>query len=85
MPEGIVDVTRWDKPSDEPDYNDEDVDHIVADEEVDAVNLAGTLDGEELVRVAITVEEDDREVDYSIDLSEPVIREAANLLASTDE
>lgn len=85
MPEGIIDVTRWDKDPDEPDYSEEDVDHIVPDEDVDGVNLAGTLDGEELVRVSTTVEEDGREVDYTVDLSESVIREAANILDSIDE
>ncbi|WP_136688741.1 hypothetical protein [Halorhabdus amylolytica] len=84
MTDRIIDVTRWEE-SNGPDYDEEDVDHIVADEDVDEVVYGGSLDGEELVRVLTTVEEDGREVDYTVDLSESVIREAANRLDDIDE
>ena len=84
MSMGIIDVTRWYKEPDQPDYDEEDVDHIVADEDVDSVDYGGPLDGEELIRVITTVEENGREVDYSVDLSESVIREAANILDDLD-
>lgn len=84
MSDGIIDVTRWWVEQADPDFDEETVDHLVPDEEGEIVEVVGEKDGEYLVRIKSTAEEDGEEVEYTIDLSESLLRSAVEEIETTD-
>ena len=76
MSDGIIDITRWRVEQADPDFNKETVDHLVPDEEAEVEGVVGEANGECLVRIKSSIEEDTEQVEYTIDLSQSLLRNA---------
>ncbi|WP_435349254.1 hypothetical protein [Haloarchaeobius sp. HRN-SO-5] len=84
MSDGTVDITRWLIEQADPDFDEETVDHLVPDEEAEVQGVVGEADGEYLVRIKSSVEENSEQVEYTIDLSESLLRRAMEEVEDTD-
>lgn len=76
MSDGLIDITRWWIEQANPDFDEETVDHLVPDMEAEVQDVLGEVDGENLIRIKSSAEEDGEEVEYTIDLSESLLRSA---------
>lgn len=84
MSDGTVDITRWWVQQADPDFEEESVDHLVPDEEAEVQEVVGEVDGEYLVRIKSSVKENSEKVDYTIDLSESLLRRALEEVENSD-
>lgn len=85
MSDGTVDITRWWIEQADPDFDEETVDHLVADEEAEVQDVVGEGDkGDYLIRVKSLVEKNGEQVEYTIDLSESLLRRAIEEIEDTD-
>lgn len=84
MSDGTLDITRWWIDQADPDFNEETVDHLVPDREAEVQDVVGEVNGESLVRIKSSVEEDGEQVDYTVDLSVSLLRKAIELAENTN-
>jgi len=83
--DALLDVTRWNKEQADPDYSEDSVTHILEDRpDAEFVEwLPGPPESDvSVARFRVTdVSEDGELVDYSVELSDELIREAAESLS----
>lgn len=84
MSDGKVDITRWWIEQADPDFDEDTVDHLVPDEEAEVQDVVGEVNGEHLVRIKSSIEEGGERVDYTIDLSESLLRKALKEIKDSD-
>jgi hypothetical protein len=84
MADGTIDITRWKVEQADPDFDDETVDHLVPDEDAEVGDVVGITDGEYLVRISSSVNEDGEKVEYTIDLSESILNRAIEVIENTN-
>jgi len=80
----LIDITRWWKERANPDYDDDSVDVLVETDNGLAVDALPGKSETPHVRFKAKTEIEGEEVDYTLDISEPLLREAVEMLDEAD-
>lgn len=84
--EGAIEVVRWWKERADPDYTDDSVDILTESTNATLNGITGELPETDDIMVRFTApgEEDGEDVDYTVDISEDLLRQAVEELDEVD-